>query len=180
MTLIIRSTEVSDAAAIARVHVAAWQAAYQGMVPAEQLVGFTEQRQTSRWQKILGTAEAQAPTLVAVKNNELAGFVCVGPSRTPELGYAGEIMALNVHPDFWGQGVAEPLLRAGVNWLLKAGYTDMHLWVVVENGRARRFYERVLGPGVIPASAKVETGINEIAYGWRQTNLPIYTNGHNY
>jgi GNAT superfamily N-acetyltransferase len=175
MPLLIREAEFLDAAAIARVHVAAWQTAYPGMVPAELLARFTEHGQTSRWQKVLTTPEAQAPTLVAIKNAELAGFVCVGPSRTPELGYPGEIMALNVHPDFWGQGVAEPLLRAGVNWLLKAGYTDMHLWVVVENVRARRFYEHVLGPGVIPSSAKVESGIHEISYGWRRMNGPAYT-----
>lgn len=175
MTLVIRSAEVSDAVGIARVHVAAWQTAYQGMVPAEQLARLTEQGQSRHWQKILATAGAQAPTLIAVRNGILAGFVCVGPSRTPELGYAGEIIALNVHPDFWGQGVAEPLLRAGVNWLLTAGYTDMHLWVVVENGCARRFYERVLGHGSIPASTKIEEGINKIAYGWRRVNLPAYT-----
>lgn len=55
---------------------------------------------------------------------------------------SGELWAINVRPDAWGRGLARPLLRAGESSLVQLGYRHAVLWVVTDNIRARRFYER--------------------------------------
>lgn len=170
MPIIIDATS-DDAEVVTHIQVAAWQAAYPGLMPAEDLAAFTETRQRRMWDRILAQPKPNTATiLIETDNHQIAGFVCTGPSRSPELGYDGEIVAVNFLPAFWGKALAEPLLRAGVRRLIQTGFSDMHLWVVAENLRARRFYERVLGPGVIPDSAIIKDGVNEIAYGWRDIN----------
>lgn len=166
MTLLIREATPDDALSLAEIHATAWQAAYPGLVPADQLARMTVENRLRVWTKVLAQDNTATPTVLALSDNRPAGFICLGPTRSPELGYAGEIWAINLHPDFWGKGIAEPLLRAGVERLISLGYKNAHLWVVTGNSRARRFYERTLGSGVLPESEKTIDGIQEIAYGW--------------
>lgn len=50
--------------------------------------------------------------------------------------------ALYVHPDQMGQGVGRALLTESVARCSAAGHGRLLLWVLKENDRARRFYER--------------------------------------
>ena len=45
----IRRAKRDDAAAIGRVHVETWQAAYAGMLPDAMLVGMSDVRQSAWW-----------------------------------------------------------------------------------------------------------------------------------
>ena len=54
----------------------------------------------------------------------------------------GEILAIYVVPELWSAGVGPALLRAGLAHLLRHGLGEIRLWVVADNPRARRFYER--------------------------------------
>jgi GNAT superfamily N-acetyltransferase len=45
-------------------------------------------------------------------------------------------------PGEWGSGVAATLHDAAVEGLRALGCTEARLWVLEENARARRFYER--------------------------------------
>lgn len=56
---------------------------------------------------------------------------------------SGELRGLYVVPEEWGTGVAGALLDAGVNDMRELGASSAILWVVEQNARARRFYERV-------------------------------------
>lgn len=167
MSLLIRDATTDDALGLAEIHATAWQAAYPGLVPEEQLARMTVENRLRVWSKVLAQDNTTTPTVLALSNNRPAGFICLGPTRSPELGYAGEIWAINLHPDFWGKGIAEPLLRAGIERLIALGYKDAHLWVITGNTRAIRFYERTLHAKPLPESEKNESGIQEIAYGWK-------------
>ena len=68
------------------------------------------------------------------------GFAAVGLARGDQK--RGEVYAINVDPDWIGRGVGQPLFSAAVATLTDFGFTDLVLWVVRENARARRFYER--------------------------------------
>lgn len=57
------------------------------------------------------------------------------------LGVQGELYGFYVHPDYWGSGVANALLDASHKWL-DARFSTACLWVLRDNPRARRFYER--------------------------------------
>ena len=69
------------------------------------------------------------------------GFAAVGLARHDQQ-RRGEVYAINVDPDWIGRGVGQPLFSAAVAALADFGFTEFVLWVVRENARARRFYER--------------------------------------
>ena len=47
-----------------------------------------------------------------------------------------------MHPQHWGTGVGRALIEAGEDELRRLGHRDAILWVLDDNPRARRFYER--------------------------------------
>ena len=55
---------------------------------------------------------------------------------------AGELYAIYVLPQAWGSGAGAALMREAVAGLREAFDGDAVLWVLEDNPRARRFYER--------------------------------------
>jgi RimJ/RimL family protein N-acetyltransferase len=47
-----------------------------------------------------------------------------------------------VTPSVWGTGVGRELMAVAVDRLREAGFRSATLWVLRDNERARRFYER--------------------------------------
>jgi GNAT superfamily N-acetyltransferase len=133
----IREAVVGDAAAIAEVHVRTWQGAYARIFGAERLAGMDVVARVRRWRQWL---EEGQHVIVAVDDGRVVGFVWVGPSREPDAD--AELYAIYVLPDSWGSGAGTALMGAGVEAMREAGYREAILWVLEENPRARRFYER--------------------------------------
>jgi GNAT superfamily N-acetyltransferase len=79
--------------------------------------------------------------LVAEQGGRVVGFAVHGADRAATA-TTGELVAMNVHPDVFGTGVAVRLLEAAQEALQEAGFTRAVLWVVPANVRARRFYAR--------------------------------------
>ena len=50
--------------------------------------------------------------------------------------------AIQVVPDAWGNGIAIKLHDEAVSSMFGAGHDALHAWVMEENGRSRRFFER--------------------------------------
>jgi ribosomal protein S18 acetylase RimI-like enzyme len=83
------------------------------------------------------------------------GFAGLGPSHDEDAGEeAGEVYAIYVHPDHWGQGLGGALWVQAVEALRTAGYRTLTLWVLEANGRARGFYEH-MGCTLDPGARKV-------------------------
>jgi GNAT superfamily N-acetyltransferase len=55
---------------------------------------------------------------------------------------SGGLDGLYVVPEHWGTGVADRLHDAALDHCRSLGDGECRLWVLEENGRARRFYER--------------------------------------
>lgn len=141
-----RRAGLADAAGIARVSVAAWRAAYAGLMGAERLATLSLEERAARWRARLGGEEpTQATTLVVEQIGAIAGFVSLGPQRDVAEAAAsartGEVWAIYVDPMLWGKGAGQALLAAARAGLRAAGYDDFVLWVLRDNARARRFYE---------------------------------------
>jgi len=80
------------------------------------------------------------------------GFAAFGPERSeddepgwpgpqpPEHGRA-ELYAIYVAPDYWSSGAGQALIDGVLALAASSGYTDISLWVMEANERARRFYE---------------------------------------
>jgi GNAT superfamily N-acetyltransferase len=71
--------------------------------------------------------------VLAVIEGEVVGTVSARPPR---------LEALFVVPDYWGYGVAEQLHDAALAQIAASGWLAAELDVMVDNTRARRFYER--------------------------------------
>jgi len=135
----VRRATRDDAVAIADIHVRTWQDAYGHVFGAERLAGVTVEQRLPMWRQILEDAEQTA--IVAEKEDGgLIGWCTVGPSRDPDAD--GELWGIYVLADAWGSGAGTALMAAGVDVLRESGCREVILWVLEDNPRARRFYEK--------------------------------------
>ena len=132
----VRRAVAADAEAVARVHVAAWQSGYRGLLPDDLLASLSVRQRTEQWHGRLAGAQ-DATTWVA--GEPVLGFASVGPSRDDDApAGTGELYALYVHPAAWRTGVGSRLMTAALDVLGDAAT----LWVLEGNERARLFYAR--------------------------------------
>jgi GNAT superfamily N-acetyltransferase len=139
--LVVRTAAPDDAEGIARVHTTTWQTAYRGVVPDEVLDGLDPVRRAAFWRRALAEPADRARVRVAVDDGEVVGFASVGPARDEDVRASGfaELQAVYVHPSRWGDGTGPALLDAALAGVAAPGVV---LWVLADNPRARRFYER--------------------------------------
>lgn len=156
MLIEIREARADDAEAIASVHVATWQAAYEGIVPAQFLTALSVEARTEGGRKAL--EKGRIRVLLAHAGNVPVGWICFGACRDADKDSQwAEVEAFYVLPAFWGQGVGRRLNDAARAVLREAGYKNVALWVLAENLRAKAFYERV-GFVADGASKSIEIG----------------------
>ena len=77
-----------------------------------------------------------------------------------------ELCALHVDPDVWGTGVGRALIARARTELAAAGVAEAHLWLLVGNARAQRFYQR--DGWTTDGTRRVET-----VWVWRSTRSSI-------
>lgn len=136
----VRPARVEDAAAIAEVHVRSWQAAYAHVFGAERLAGLDVEARTGSWRRRLEGPQPHGAVLVAEDEGRVVAFGWIGESR--EAADEGELYAIYALPRAWGSGVGPALMEAALEALREAGFREAILWVLEDNPRARRFYER--------------------------------------
>jgi ribosomal protein S18 acetylase RimI-like enzyme len=136
----VRAATLDDTPAMGELHVAAWRAAYAGVMSAEFLAGLDPREREQMWRKVISSG---AGVLVVLDGELVRGFACYGAERddAPTPG-VGELYAINLHPDAWRRGLGAALLAEVAQALRGAGFREAVLWVVRENARARAFYER--------------------------------------
>jgi GNAT superfamily N-acetyltransferase len=132
----LRRAVVDDAPALAQLHVDCWEDAYTGLIPQRIL---DERRDTldariERWLTIL--VEEPNTWLAVDTEGRLIGFASSLESRDNDVDVELELSALYVRASWWGTGVGYALLEATI------GDRAAYLWVLANNDRAIRFYER--------------------------------------
>jgi GNAT superfamily N-acetyltransferase len=142
----VRRAHPGDAEGLARVHVAAWQWAYRGIVPDEVLASLAWQERADRWRERLeDAADPDLHTWVATVDDPEAavvGFASWGPSRDDDAGPdVAELYAIYLAQPWSRRGLGTRLLRAGLDGLA-ARFTRVDVWVLRDNVGARAFYER--------------------------------------
>lgn len=166
----IRLATPEDARRIAEIQVAAWQAAYGGMMPGEYLEGLRVEPREEVWRGACGLEGAPlwVRMLEAEAELDVAGFCHVVPSRDEDGQGAAEVTSIYLRPDHWRRGLGRELLAAALAFAAEQGFARVTLWVLVENLAARQFYEAL---GFRPdGRLKQEKGpgfcFNEMRYGW--------------
>jgi ribosomal protein S18 acetylase RimI-like enzyme len=166
----IRSAELRDAAAIARIHIRTWQVAYRGQLPDAFLNALDSEveERTARWQRFIADAGARRwNQLVAEDDDQVVGFVTFGTSQeSPDDTHVGEVYAIYVDPSSWDRGHGRALFSAAVRGLTEAGFTAATLWVLETNARARRFYEIAgwVADGATKIDDRGEIELREVRY----------------
>jgi GNAT superfamily N-acetyltransferase len=135
----VRRARSDDAAAIAEVHVRTWQDAYEHVFGAERLAGVTVAQRLPMWRQILNDP-AQTALVAEDEAGRIVGWCTVAPSRDADAD--GELWGIYVLSEAWGSGAGTALMAAGIDALRESGYREVILWVLEDNPRARRFYER--------------------------------------
>ena len=143
MHLHIRSALPEDAAAIAHIHVAAWQAAYAGIIDAAYLAALSAPQREAYWAQAIAQGDTQILLARDIRTGVAVGWIAVGNCRDIGAPAArGEVWALYADPAHWSQGVGRALWLQARDLLLARGKVEASLWVLAANALAIRFYER--------------------------------------
>ena len=172
----VRRANPDDAAAIARVYVESWRAAYAGLVPDHVLIRMSEPVQSRHWRNaIRGGGDG---VLVAEDGaDEIVGMTGFGRARAPSFGCDAEVSTLYVLPDAQDQGYGRALLCGAFQALRQAGCGSVLIWVLAANP-ARFFYTNM---GGIPTATRQEalwgTELDEEGYVWPDIDAFLGGNG---
>ncbi|GAA1000475.1 GNAT family N-acetyltransferase [Acrocarpospora macrocephala] len=141
----VRRAVPQDAAILAAVQLASWQAAFRGLLPEEYLANLDDKAFQARWDDSLATSQwPSSGTLVAEEAGRAVGYTRFYPTDDDDDDSAavGTVGSLYTLPEVWGTGVGKVLMTAVVDALTGAGYSEATLWVLRGNRRAREFYRR--------------------------------------
>ncbi len=126
----LRPAVPADVLPVATIHVRAWQEAYRGLMPADYLAHLRPEDRAARY--TFGRPDGPQTT-VALRDGLVLGFATIlGP----------ELAALNVDPTAWRTGIGTALLVHARASIAATGAPAAHLWMLVGNTRAQRFYAR--------------------------------------
>jgi len=126
----IREARVGEGPILATVQERASVAALAHIFPPEQYP-YPRDAVHERW--VAAVAEPAARTLIATIDERPVGAACVT---------AGWLDGLYVVPERWGTGLADELHGRALELVRALGSRSCKLWVLEDNVRARRFYER--------------------------------------
>ena len=136
----VRPATLRDAKAVAEIHALSVKAAYEGILPEDELRALAPATREAKWREAIEYGEPQVH--VVVQGSEIVGFVGFDRSRDPKTPpTTGEIWAIYVKPEHWGKGAGVALWDAAREGLEDEGCTTVTIWVPIRNDRAMRFHE---------------------------------------
>jgi ribosomal protein S18 acetylase RimI-like enzyme len=136
--ILVRRMVESDIAAVARIRVDGWRAAYAGIVPGPYLDAMDAGEGARVMRERFLDAGRTVTDLVAVDaEGAVVGWACFGPGEGGS--GEGELYTLYVEPELIGNGVGRALIDVVHR---EGGFAAVGLWVLEGNVRARRFYEK--------------------------------------
>ena len=132
----IRRAQGSDLPLIAAVHAESWTDAYAGVLPQKYLAGQMIEDLQHHWSQV----KIQPNDVVLVAEEDgIIGFIAVWCRPDPF------IDNLHVKPTSRSTGIGTALMKSAAQILIRQGYRTAFLWVVTNNERAIRLYERLGG-----------------------------------
>ena len=167
----IRPLQPADAAAMGAVEVAVWRGCYRDILPAGFLDALSAERKAEQWRGLLAS-DGIAGFGLASTDGRLAGFLVAGAPQDLPPGaakaYRGEIVALNILPEWQGRGYGRRLLAHAADWLAGHDLYPPYAWIFSDHDRTRDFVE---GLGGRPIAGRVASiagqRVARTAYGLR-------------
>lgn len=140
MTSRIRAATVSDARALASIHVEGWRAAYQEIVPPELLAMRTIDSREHDFKELLSAPVKGHDVWVSELVGDVVGFAYTRPGLDADIDRPGELKLFYVSPRLRGSGIGLPLFEHAVA-ALRARDLSPYLYTFRDNAAARRWYE---------------------------------------
>lgn len=140
MNITIRLAKPEDAYERAACHVSSWRSAYKNIVPDEVLDNLSIGERAERFNQYLENKDNFF--YCTIYDGKIIGNFNFCKSRDEDKPNAGEIVGFYLIEEFWGKGVGKKMMNYSIDTLKNMGYNEVILWVLEENGRARRFYEK--------------------------------------
>ena len=129
-------TENDDFSAVREIYEKSWKFAYKGIIPQDYLDNIPN----TKWG---GNIHKNGRTqLIAAEGDKFVGTASFCPSRWEKFSSCGEIVSIYLLPEYIGKGIGSQLIRACIDELEYLGFSEILLWVLEDNHRARRFYEK--------------------------------------
>ena len=135
-----RKATNGDVKDISRIYALSWKFAYKGIIPQAYLDDLKEDHWESAF--INWIKDNVLTAQILFKDSKPIGCVAYGKSRDKLLPDYGEIVSLYLLPEYFGKGYGNKLLDIALSDLKESGYNSIYLWVLKDNQRARRFYEK--------------------------------------
>lgn len=130
----IREAFQNDCAGIGKVYCESWKTAYQTMLPQTYLDSLTI--------KNCSPDKVSANDIVLAEQERVLGICHFSEARNRDKKVWGEVAAIYLLPEIWGSGQGRELLGYSLGKLKKRGFQNICLWVLKDNIRARKFYEK--------------------------------------
>ncbi|SFI41166.1 Ribosomal protein S18 acetylase RimI [Tindallia magadiensis] len=136
----IRKATIDDVKDISRIHALSWKFAYKGIIPQ----AFLDELKEDHWESAFvdWIKDNVLTAQILFENGKSIGCIAYGKSRDKSLPDWGEIVSLYLLPEYFGKGYGNKLLDSSLSDLKESGYESIYLWVLKNNRRARRFYEK--------------------------------------
>lgn len=131
-----KMNETDSRAEISSVYEQSWKYAYRGIIPQDFLDGIP----SGQWCGAFDHPDRH--TLVMLDGNRIIGTSCYCKSRWDNFKDWGEIISIYFLPEYMGKGYGSRLIEKVTEELEAMGFETIFLWVLEENHRARRFYEK--------------------------------------
>lgn len=121
---------------ISKIYEKSWKYAYKGIIPQDYLDNIP----TGQWANSLNKAGLNS--LVLIDHGEIIGTASFCKSRWEKYSDYGEVVSIYFLPDYIGNGYGRLLLNKCIEELKQSGFNKVLLWVLEDNHRARKFYEK--------------------------------------
>lgn len=125
-----------DRFAISHIYEESWKFAYKNIIPQSYL----ESISAGLWAPNLDKEGMN--TVVLIEDGMFIGTSSYCTSRFSEFSNFGEIVSIYLLPQYIGKGYGKLLFDAVVRELEQLGFDEIFLWVLEDNLRARKFYEK--------------------------------------
>ena len=127
---------------MARIHVESWNVAYRGIMPDDVIARTDLAYRTAFWTERI--ADREWPVFLLEDEGRPVAFcqmiATTDPGDDPKR--VGHITSLHVLPQLRGRAYGRALLDEVFAEFQRRGFIEVTLWVLEENRKARRFYER--------------------------------------
>ena len=131
----IRPALPEDAEAVAHIYVESWNAGFQHRMQTRTV----DDDLVARWRTDLN-APFPHRWWVAVREDTIAGFIGIGPSRDPVDPALCEINTIAVLSAHWRLGIGRSLMATALAHLVSDGYNEAIVWTLEDYPLGQKFY----------------------------------------